>query len=448
MTRALLHNATIVNQGEAFAGYVAIEGDKIAQVGRGEPLWDRVPRGCQAVNLRGMLLLPGVIDDQVHFREPGMTHKADIATESRAAVAGGVTSYMDMPNNIPPATSLQALEAKYERAAQTSSANYSFYIGATNDNIDELKRADYSAVCGVKAFLGSSTGDMLVDDPRSIERIFGEVDAIIAAHSEDETIIRHNRSRYTARYGDDPPVALHPKIRSDEACYVCTARAIETADRMGARLHVLHLSTAREMALLSDAPLPGKRITAEVCVHHLWFCDDDYATLGSRIKCNPAIKTAADREALREALTAGRLDVVATDHAPHLLGEKRGGCLKAASGMPLVQFSLTAMLELALQGVMSVPDVARKMCHAPAELFGVDRRGFIRPGYYADLVVVDPDDPHVIEAGEVVSKCGWSPFEGVTMHSRVVATYVNGELAYHRGVLTGQPRGMRLKFKR
>ena len=446
MTRQILYNATIVNEGRTFEGYVTIEGEKIGAVGAGTPAREILEKCGRAVDLGGKLLLPGVIDDQVHFREPGLTHKADIYSESRAAVAGGVTSYMDMPNNNPPVTTIEALEAKYERAAEVSAANYSFYIGATNDNVDTLRRVDYSRTCGVKAFLGSSTGNMLVDNPAALERIFGEVPALIAIHSEDEEIIHANRSRYVAEYGDDPPTAVHPLIRSEEACYVSTARAVAMAHRLGTRLHVLHLSTAREMSLFDDAPLRQKKVTAEVCVHHLWFTDADYATLGNRIKCNPAVKTMADREALRQALRSGRLDIVATDHAPHLLSEKQGGCLKAASGMPLVQFSLTAMLEMAREGIFTLPQVVAKMCHAPADLFHIDRRGYIRPGYYADLAVVDTEAPRVVAASEVVSKCGWSPFEGVVMHNRVTATFVNGEQVYDNGRLAGTIHSHRLNF--
>lgn len=449
MGRQLLYNALIVNEGRKYNGYVVIDGDKIAAVGENDPS-DAVVSSCgKAEDLRGALLIPGVIDDQVHFREPGLTHKADIASESRAAVAGGVTSFMDMPNTVPQTTTLEALEAKFERAAATSVANFSFNIGATNDNIDVLRRVDFSRVCGVKAFLGSSTGNMLVDDSEALRRLFGEIDAVIAVHSEDEAIILANRDHYVAERGDDLPVELHPLIRSEEACYVSTERAVRLAERYGTRLHVFHVSTARELSLFSDAPLASKKITAEVCVHHLWFSDNDYARLGSRIKCNPAIKTLADRDALRRGLNMGLLDVVATDHAPHLLSEKQGNCLKAASGMPLVQFSLIAMLEMARDGVFSVEKVVEKMCHAPAELYRIDRRGFIREGYYADLAVVREDAAgSVVTAADVLSKCGWSPFEGTTMHHRVVRTYVNGEEAYSDGRVNDAVRGRRLTFSR
>lgn len=455
--RQILFNANIVNEGRQFAGYVIIEGDKIAEVGQGAPT-EAVIESCErAEDLSGAMILPGVIDDQVHFREPGLTHKADIASESRAAVAGGVTSFMDMPNTIPQTTDNKVLEWKFARAGETSVANYSFSIGATNENIELLKSLDYSRICGVKAFLGSSTGNMLVDDKTALEHLFSAIPAIISVHSEDEAIIRANREWYVSERGDDLPVEFHPLIRSAEACYESTARAVELASRCGTRLHVFHVSTARELTLFSDQPLEDKRITAEVCVHHLWFSDRDYARLGNRIKCNPAIKTLADRDALRDALLTGRLDVVATDHAPHLLSEKVGNCLKAASGMPLVQFSLVAMLEMAREGVFSTELVVEKMCHAPAKLYRIDRRGFIRPGYYADLAIVRENPAgHTITADDVLSKCGWSPFEGTTMHYHVERTYVNGTEAYRagesgspeylRGSITPSPCGRRLLF--
>ncbi|MGM9804211.1 MAG: dihydroorotase [Muribaculaceae bacterium] len=444
----LLYNGQLVNENKVATGYVAIKGDKIAAVGTGAPGEELMQQAAEAIDVHGDYIMPGAIDDQVHFREPGLTHKADIASESRAAVVGGVTSFMDMPNNKPQTVNRDALEAKYERAAQTSLANYSFFMGATNDNINEVKSVDYSRVCGVKAFLGSSTGNMLVDNTVTLHSLFSEVDAIIAIHSEDEAIIRANRDAMVAKYGEDVPVELHPLIRSAEACYECSARAVELATRLGSRLHVLHLSTERELSLFSDAPLEQKRITAEVCVHHLWFYDKYYSSLGSRIKCNPAVKTQRDRDALREALRNGRIDVVATDHAPHLLSEKQGGALKAASGMPLVQYSFPAMLEMARQGIFSVEQVVEKMCHAPAVLYGIDRRGFLRPGYYADVVVMHRNDEGVLVTDDdVVSKCGWTPFVGTALHHQVRRTYVNGVLAYCNGEVNGDVRGMRLLFK-
>lgn len=446
MSRCILYNADIVNDNSRFKGYVVIDGELIDDVKAGMPDQGLLSSCERSIDLSGMLLIPGAIDDQVHFRDPGLTHKADIASESLAAIAGGVTSFMDMPNTKPQTTTLEALESKYEHAAEVSAANYSFYIGATNDNIDTVKNVDFSQTCGVKAFLGSSTGNMLVDNPQTLERLFGEVPALIAIHSEDEKIIRTNRELFTQKYGDDLPVEFHPLIRSVEACYESTARAIELAKRLNTRLHILHLSTARELELLNDSPLSQKRITAEVCVHHLWFCDKDYKKYGNRIKCNPAIKTAADRDALREGLLQNKLDIVATDHAPHLLSEKVGNCLVAASGAPLVQFSLVAMLELAHQNVFSIEKVVEKMCHAPADLYHIDRRGYIRKGYYADLVVVNPNEPHTITASDVLSKCGWSPFEGSTMHNSVARTFLNGEEVYSNGIFKSGIHGMRLKF--
>ena len=443
----LLYNGTLVNEGTVASGYVAIDGEMISEVGLGAPSDALISEASEAIDLDGDYIMPGVIDDQVHFRDPGLTHKADIISESRAALAGGVTSFMDMPNTIPQTVTIEALEDKYRHAADESRVNYSFYMGATNDNLAELERVDFSKVCGVKAFLGSSTGNMLMDDSSALRRLFSEVDAIIAIHSEDEAIIRANRQLYQAKYGNDIPVAMHPLIRSAEACYECTARAIEMASQCGSRLHVLHLSTAKELSLFDDRPLTQKKITAEVCVHHLWFYDSAYATLGSRIKCNPAIKTANDRDALREALRQGKLDVVATDHAPHLLSEKTGGALQAASGMPLVQFSLVAMLEMAEQGIFSLSQVVDKMCHAPATLFHIRKRGFLRKGYFADIVVVHRSKQgHVITDDDVVSKCKWTPFAGVTMHNSVSRTYVNGTLAFHDGVINDNSRGSRLLF--
>lgn len=442
----LLHNGTIVNESRSYKGYVAIEGVMIKAVGEGEPSAQLLAES-ESIDVQGDYILPGAIDDQVHFRDPGLTHKADIATESSAAVAGGVTSFMDMPNTKPQTVTIDALNAKFDRAAEVSRANYSFNIGATNDNIDVVKSVDFSQVCGVKAFLGSSTGNMLVDNSHTLERLFSEVPAIIAIHSEDEAIIRANKQRLVAQYGENLPVELHPQLRSAEACYECTARAVELAHRCGTRLHVLHLSTARELPLFEIKPLIDKKITAEVCVHHLWFCDEDYGTLGTRIKCNPAIKTLADREALRHALVEGRLDVVATDHAPHLLSEKQGGCLEAASGMPLVQFSLPAMFELALQGVFTVEQVVEKMCHAPATLYRINKRGYLREGYFADIAVMHRSkEGHVVSDADVVSKCGWTPFAGVNLHHSVVRTYVNGALAYADGKVVDTVRGTRMTF--
>lgn len=442
----IIYNAEIVNEGKRYNGYVVIDGEFISKVGEGVPTQDLLDGCSEKTDAQGMLLLPGAIDDQVHFREPGLTHKADIESESHAAVAGGVTSFMDMPNTKPATTTIELLEQKYDRAAQVSPANYSFYIGATNENIAELRKVDFARVCGVKVFMGSSTGNMLVDDKDTLRSIFSEIPAIVAIHSEDEAIINRNKAYYSERFGDDLPVYFHPLVRSSEACYVSTARAIELAHECGTRLHVLHMSTARELSLLENKPLTDKKVTAEVCVHHLWFTDNDYAERGNRIKCNPAVKTYADREALRAGLKSGLIDVVATDHAPHLLSEKVGGCFKAASGMPLVQYSLVAMLEMADKGIFSIEMVVDKMCHAPAVLYRINKRGFIREGYYADLVLVDANASYVVVADDIKSKCGWSPFEGVRLHNRVHSTYVNGAKAYENGSVTEGVRGKRLTF--
>ena len=443
-----IHNARIVNLGREYTGYVAIDGEFIHAMGDGAAPEALLAASQEVIDAAGMLLIPGCIDDHVHFREPGLTHKADIASESRAAVAGGVTSYMDMPNTKPLTITHEALEEKFDIAARSSVANYSFFIGATNDNIDTLLSTDYSRVAGVKLFLGSSTGNMLVDESDVLHRLFRECRTLISVHSEDEAIIRERRAFYTGRFGEDLSVFYHPLIRSAEACYVCTERAVELARRYGTRLHVAHISTARELELFWAEPLLDKRITAEACVHHLWFTDNDYASLGTRIKCNPAIKTTADRNALRDAVNNGAIDLIATDHAPHLLSEKQGGALTAASGSPYVQFSLIMMLELVRQGVFSTVTVVEKMCHAPAMLYNIDRRGILRPGYYADIVLIDTNTRHTVTKEDVLSKCGWSPLEGTTFHSRVVKTFVNGKCIYSDGVVADNLASHPLKFNR
>ena len=433
--KTIIYNADIANEGRLTRGYIVIDDEIIAEVGEGEPA-AAVMAECDVRNdVDGALVMPGVIDDQVHFRDPGLTHKADIATESAAAVAGGVTSYMDMPNTVPPTVTIDALEAKNRRAQEVSVANYGFFIGATNDNLKTLMAVDYSYTPGVKLFLGASTGNMLVSDRDALHDIFAEVPALVAIHSEDEQLIRRNREFYIKKYGDDLPV-----------CYKSTARAVEWAEKYGTRLHVLHVSTARELELFDNRPLLEKKITAEVCVHHLWFTDDDYPRLGNLIKWNPAVKSWDDRNALRNGLRQGYLDIVATDHAPHLLSEKQGNCLKAASGGPLVQHSLLVMLELVRDKVFTLDLVVQKMCHAPADLFGVVRRGYLRPGYYADIVVVDREMPFTVRAENILTKCGWSPFEGYTFHNTVRQTYVNGNLAFNQGVVNNSVRGRRLRF--
>lgn len=444
----LIHRATIINEGKSFVGSVLINGERISGIYGGEVPENVFSRCREVIDAQGLYLIPGVIDDQVHFRDPGLTHKGDIATESRAAVAGGVTSYMEMPNTNPQTITIDTLREKFDVAAQKSVANYSFYLGATNDNIKELLKVDKRNVCGVKVFMGASTGNMLVDNPKALQQIFAEVDSLIATHCEKEEIIRGNADKYKQQFGDNIPVQYHPLIRSEEACYRSSAQAVELADKYGSRLHVLHLSTAREMALFSRSPLKDKKITAEVCVHHLWFTDEDYARLGTLIKWNPAIKTRAHRDALRSALQQGKLDVVATDHAPHLLSEKQGGCLQAASGGPLVQHSLQAMLELARQGVYSKEFVVEKMCHAPAELFRVENRGYIREGYFADLVLVNPDKNYTVNKTNILYKCGWSPFEGETFSHSVEKTFVNGNLVFDNGKIIESAMGKALTFAR
>lgn len=442
----LIHRATIINEGETFIGSVLIKNNRISQIFRDE-VPERLLSECTEIyDAKGLCLLPGVIDDQVHFRDPGLTHKGDISTESRAAVAGGVTSYMEMPNTNPQTVTIEELEKKFDMAANKSVANFSFYLGATNDNITELKKVDKKHVCGVKIFMGSSTGNMLVDNERALQQIFAEVDMLIATHCEKEDIIRDNISFYRKQFGEDIPIKYHPLIRSEEACYQSSAHAIELADRYNSNLHVLHLSTARELSLLSDSPLKDKKITAEVCVHHLWFSDEDYDKYSANIKWNPAVKTVNDRDALRDGLLSNRLDVVATDHAPHLIDEKAGGCLKAASGGPLVQHSLQAMLDMVHDGYYSIELVVEKMSHAPARLYSVKDRGFIKEGYFADLVLVDLSEKYRVSKDNILYKCGWSPFEGYTFSSTVKKTFVNGELVFDNGVITDNKYGMALEF--
>lgn len=446
--RTIINNGLIINEGKEFIGSLVIDNDVIMQVVAGSVAPEVLSTAHRVIDATGQWVMPGVIDDQVHFREPGLTHKADIAVESRAAVAGGVTSYMDMPNTQPPTVSVEAIEWKQQRAAETSLTNYSFYIGASNQNADLITSLDYKHICGIKLFMGSSTGNMLVDNGRALEKIFAEAPVLVATHCEQEDIIKANRTRYTQQFGENLPIYFHPMIRSAEACYRSSATAVELATRYNARLHLLHLSTARELTLLQDRPVSEKRITGEVCVHHLWFDDNDYATYGNRIKWNPAIKTCADRRALLAATASNRLDVVATDHAPHLLSEKQGSCLKAASGGPLVQFSLQTMLELASRGHFSREKVVEKMCHAPATLFGLERRGYLREGYYADVTIVDPSKPYTVTADKILSRCGWSPFEGHTFPSTITHTLVGGVIAYENGVVNDSCRGSLLTFER
>ena len=431
----LIKDATIINNGESQKGSLLINGERIERVAYGDCPQELTELANEVIDAKGLWLIPGAIDDQVHFREPGLTHKADIASESRAAVAGGITSFMDMPNTNPQTTTIENINWKFDRAAETSLANYSFYIGATNNNIDELLKADFSRICGVKLFLGSSTGNMLVNENSTLNRIFSEVDAIIAIHSEAEEVIKRNREFYVGKYGEDLPVKFHPLIRDAEACYTSTAKAVELATRHNARLHVLHISTAKELTLLEDKPLREKRITSEVCTHHLYFDDRDYEKYGNLIKWNPSIKSQADRDALRDGFNRNLIDIVATDHAPHLPSEKEGNCLKAASGGPLIQFTLLAMFEMAKAGIFKVETIVEKSAHAPALLYGIKERGYIKEGYFADLVLVNPNKPYTVDSSNILSKCGWSPVMGHTFPCSIEKTFINGSLVYDNGTI-------------
>ncbi len=447
MSATLIRNATMINEGRITRADVLIEDDRIARIW--EPGIRTVPGEVSVLDAEGLWLIPGVIDDQVHFRDPGFPEKADFHSESAAAVAGGVTSVMDMPNTKPQTVTIDLLEEKLELAARKSITNYALYFGATNDNIEEIRKLDPASVCGIKVFMGSSTGNMLVDNPESLERIFAEAPVLVAVHAEDDAIIRKNLEKYEKEFGINIPFVLHPQIRSAEACYRSSAQAVALARKHGTRLHVLHLSTAREMELFDNTlPAREKQITAEVCVHHLWFDEEDYVKYGSRIKWNPAIKSRKDKEALRQALLDGRLDVVATDHAPHTRQEKEKPYLLAPSGGPLVQHSLPAMLELAHREILSPEKVVEKMCHSPADIFGIPDRGYIREGYKADLVLIDPDHPWLVEKDNILYKCGWSPFEGTRFTSRVTHTFINGHPVYQHGQVDDSYRGQRLSFRR
>lgn len=446
MEKILIKDAHIVNEGSIMHGDVLIHNGIIEQIA------ERISAKSGDVHIfdaEGKYLLPGVIDDQVHFREPGLTHKATIATESRAAVAGGITSFIEMPNTDPQTTTIKKLEEKFEIAANTSAANYSFMFGGTNDNLEEILKVDKKSVAGLKLFLGSSTGNMLVDDEAVLERIFSSTDLLISTHCEDEETIRANFAIYHERYGDDIPMNLHPIIRSEEACYISSSRAIELAKKTGARLHVFHISTGKETALFDNTiPLAEKKITAEVCIHHLWFSDQDYDTKGAKIKWNPAVKTPKDRDMLFQALLDDKIDVIATDHAPHTLEEKENVYTKAPSGGPLVQHALPAMLEFYHQGKISLEKIVEKMCHNPAILFQVEKRGYIRKGYKADIVLVDLNAPWTVQKDNILYKCGWSPFEGTTFKSRITHTFVNGRLAYKNFKVYDELFGERLTFDR
>lgn len=444
MKKTLIKNARIVNEGKTVEGDVLISGGRIEKIASSisDP-------GAEEIPAEGLYLFPGAIDDQVHFRDPGLTHKGDLSSESRAAVAGGVTSFMDMPNTIPNTLTQELLEEKYKSAAAKSLANYSFFMGASNDNLVEVLKTDAQTVCGIKIFMGSSTGNMLVDNTKTLEQLFSSSPMLIATHCEDEGTIRANMETFRSRYGEDVPMEAHPLIRSEEACYLSSSLAVALAKKHRTRLHILHISTAKELSLFDNTiPLKEKRITAEACIHHLWFDDGDYDRLGTKIKWNPAIKTRHDREALLEGLLDNRLDIVATDHAPHTLEEKNQSYFKAASGGPLVQHSLVAMLELVHQKKLTMEKVAEKMSHAVADCFRISNRGYLREGYAADLVLVNDNDPWKVDSGNILAKCGWSPFEGMTFRSKVTHTFVNGNLVYHNGKLNPAVMGQRLAFNR
>jgi dihydroorotase len=440
----IIKSATIVNEGKQFAADVLIKNGRIEKIAESISAQNE-----EIIDGAGKFLLPGLIDDQVHFREPGVTYKADIGTESRAAVAGGITSFMEMPNTKPNALTQELLEDKYQLAAKKSIANYSFYMGASNDNLEEVLKTNAQNVCGVKVFMGSSTGNMLVDERSTLEGLFSKVDMLIATHCEDEKTIRSNEAKALAEYGQNVPIEQHPAIRSAEACYLSSSLAVELAKKYNTRLHILHLSTAREMSLFTnEVALQDKRITAEACIHHLWFSEEDYVEKGNLIKWNPAVKTAADRTAILQAVLDDKIDVIATDHAPHTFDEKQNTYFKAPSGGPLVQHGLVAMLELVKQEKISVEKVVEKMCHNPAILFNVTHRGFIREGYHADLVLVDLHSPWTVDKSNVLAKCGWSPFEGQEFSARVTHTLVNGNLVYENGKIVEGSLGSRLLFDR
>jgi dihydroorotase len=441
----LIKNATIVNEKKVFRGDVLIENEIIIAISS-----EIAPtKNVEVIDAKGRYLIPGFIDDQVHFREPGLTHKATIATESRAAIAGGITSFIEMPNTVPQAVTQNLLEDKFKIAAKDSYANYSFMFGGTNNNLEELLKTDPKKVAGIKLFLGSSTGDMLVDNQEVLEKIFSSTKMIISAHCEDEATIRKNTATYIEKYGDDIPMKYHPAIRSEEACYLSSSKAIELAKKTGARLHVFHLSTEKETHLFrNDIPLEEKQITSEVCIHHLWFSDQDYEKKGTHIKWNPAVKTETDRQGLWKALLDDRIDVLATDHAPHTLEEKNNCYTKAPSGGPLVQHAVIALLEKVKEGVIPIEKLVEKMSHNPAKLFQIEKRGFIKEGYFADLVLIDTNKPQTVSKDNILYKSGWSPFEGITFSSTITHTFVNGNLMYNNGEFNDKIKGKRITFNR
>ena len=445
MSTTLIKNATVVNEGRMQQASVLIDGDIISDIFTSAPL----PEADNVVDAQGRWLLPGAIDDHVHFRDPGLTHKADFTTESRAAAAGGVTTVFDMPNCIPQTTTLEAIEDKFKGASDCCLVNHSFYLGATHDNLKEIERIDPSRICGIKLFMGSSTGGMLLDDKESLKSLFRAATVPVAVHCEETSIINANMERYMQECGGEPPIQYHPLIRSEEACYVSTAKALEVAAGTNVHLHILHITTARELGLFGNGPLESKQFTAEACPAHLWFTDADYKTHGTYIKCNPAIKTAADRDALRKALTNGVIDVVGTDHAPHLFLEKEGGCKTAASGIPVLPYSLPVMLELTDQGVLGLTDVTRLMCHNPAQLFKIKERGFIRKGYKADLTLLSHSkEGWTAGPDNNPTKCRWSPFEGQQFHWHVDTTWINGHAVYNDGKIDNTVYGQQVTFNR
>ena len=444
MNKYLIKSATLVNEGQQIVADVLINNGLIEKIGS-----DLSAPEVQVINAEGLYLLPGMIDDQVHFREPGLTHKADIFTESMAAVAGGITSFMEMPNTVPNTLTQDLLADKYSIASQTSLANYSFYMGASNDNLEEVLKTDAKNVCGIKVFMGSSTGNMLVDNEQTLENIFSKTQMLVATHCEDEQTIRENLALFKAKYGEDLTIEMHPLIRSAEACYKSSSLAIELAKRYQTRLHILHISTAKEIALFDNVtPLKDKRITAEACVHHLWFNDQDYAAKGNFIKWNPAVKTATDQAGILQGILDDRIDVIATDHAPHTLAEKQQNYMQAPSGGPLVQHALPALLEMHLKGKISLEKIVEKTAHNLAICFDIDKRGFIREGYWADLVLVNLNDPFKVTPLNVFYKCGWSPFDGDTFSASITHTFVSGNLAYQNGKFTTNEIGKRLNFNR
>ena len=444
MGRTLIKDAMVVNEGQVQRASVLIENDTIAGIFTSD-----APMADTVIDAAGKWLLPGVIDDHVHFRDPGLTHKADMHTESLAAAAGGVTTVFDMPNCVPQTVTIEALNDKFQHAAETCLVNHSFYLGATHTNLDQIEKIDPAHVCGVKLFMGSSTGGMLLDDAASLKALFRAATVPVAVHCEETSIINANMERYVSQIGSEPPVKYHPLIRSEEACYASTSKALDVAAGTNVHLHILHLTTAHELNLFNNHPLQSKQFTAEACPAHLWFTDADYDHKGTLIKCNPAIKTAADRQALRLALTDGRIDVIGTDHAPHLLSEKQGGCKSAASGMPVLPYSLISMLELASAGIMQMTDVVRLMCHNPAQIFGIKERGYIRQGYKADLTLVSRSDQgYKVSNADVPNKCGWTPFDGEQFHWKVCTTWVNGRAVYNEGKFDTEIKGKPVEFNR